>query len=69
MANFALVKDGIVHNVIVADSIEIAGYFTGYDCIPITESLELVDTDGTYDYSTKKFTPPPLPESTETKVV
>ena len=35
MANFAVIKDGIVDNVIVADTVEIAQTVTGLTCIEI----------------------------------
>ena len=37
MANYAVIKDGIVDNVIVADTKEIAEIVTGLTCIEYTE--------------------------------
>jgi hypothetical protein len=34
MLNFAVIKDGKVDNIIVADSAEIAEQVTGYTCVP-----------------------------------
>ena len=55
MADFALVKDGVVTNVIVADSIEIASEFPEYECIESVDGNRAM-TGGTYDYSTSTFT-------------
>ena len=56
MADFALIKDGVVYNVIVADSIEIASEFPEYECIESVDD-NIAMTGGTYNYSTKKFIP------------
>ena len=37
MANYAVIKDGIVNNVIVADTKEIAETVTGLTCIEYTD--------------------------------
>jgi hypothetical protein len=37
MANFAVIKDGVVDNVIVADTKEIAEQVTGLTCVEYTE--------------------------------
>jgi hypothetical protein len=37
MANFAVIKDGVVNNVIVADIKEVAELVTGLTCIEYTE--------------------------------
>ena len=37
MANYAVIKDGIVNNVIVADTKEIAEAVTGLTCIEYTD--------------------------------
>ena len=37
MANYAVIKDGIVNNVIVADTKEIAETVTGLTCIKYTD--------------------------------
>ena len=34
MANFAVIQDGIVENIIVADNLEIAEAATGKTCVP-----------------------------------
>jgi pyridoxal biosynthesis lyase PdxS len=37
MANYALIKDGVVNNVIVADTKEIAEEVTGLTCVEYTD--------------------------------
>lgn len=51
MANFAVIKNGVVINIIVADSNAIAEEVTGETCIEYT--TELVEIGGTYE--NKKF--------------
>lgn len=55
MPKFAVIKDSVVSNKIVADSKEIAEEATGYECIEITEDIE-VKFDWIWDGNT--FTSP-----------
>jgi hypothetical protein len=55
MANFAVIKDGSVTNVIAADTKEIAELVTGLTCVEYTENNPAY-IGGTYDGET--FTPP-----------
>jgi hypothetical protein len=55
MATFAEIQDGVVTNVIVADTKEIAELVTGLTCVEYTDSNP-AGIGWTYDG--KKFTPP-----------
>jgi hypothetical protein len=55
MANFAEIQDGVVTNVIVADTKEIAELVTGLTCVEYTAENPAY-IGGTYDGS--KFIPP-----------
>ena len=60
MANFAVIKDGVVTNVIVADTKEIAELVTGLTCVEYTEEKP-AGIGWTYDGSV--FTPPAVQET------
>ena len=47
MANFAVIENGIVLNLIVADSKEIAEEVTGFECVEYT-SEQAVNINSTY---------------------
>ena len=55
MANFAVIKDGSVTNIIVSDTKEIAELVTGLTCVEYTDSNPAF-IGGTYDGET--FTAP-----------
>ena len=57
MAMYAAIKDGIVTNVILADSQEVAESITGTMCVEST-SENTAYTGGTYDEETGLFTHP-----------
>lgn len=57
MANFAVITDGIVSNVIVADTVEIAELITNYKCVEYTETNP-AGIGWMYDESTGTFTNP-----------
>ena len=61
MANFAEIKDGVVTNVIVADTKEIAELVTGLTCVEYTEENP-AGIGWTYDGSV--FTAPVVEQST-----
>lgn len=64
MANFAVIKNGIIENVIVADSKEIAQEANnGLECIDITENTNCPGIAWSYNGST--FIPPVVEEPTE----
>ena len=60
MAHFAEIKDGLVTNVIVADTKEIAELVTGLTCVEYTDSNP-AGIGWTYDGSV--FTPPAVQET------
>jgi hypothetical protein len=62
MANYAVIKDGIVDNVIVADTKEIAETVTGLTCIEYTDENP-AGIGWSYDGTT--FTAPVVEEPTE----
>jgi hypothetical protein len=49
MANYAVIKDGIVTNVIVAESQEIAESVTGLTCVEIQQEPGAPGIDWAYD--------------------
>ena len=49
MANYAVIKDGIVNNVIVADTKEIAEIVTGLTCIEVSNEPGSPGIGWTYD--------------------
>ena len=51
MTNFAVINDGIVVNLIVADTKEIAEEVTGMTCVEIADGTP-VEIDGTWDGNT-----------------
>ena len=55
MKQFAIIIDGIVENVIVADSLESAISHTGLDCVEITESTGRPNIGCQYSDSLNKF--------------
>jgi hypothetical protein len=55
MANFAVIKDGSVINIIIADTKEIAELVTQLTCIEYTDSKP---AGIGYTYDGEKFTPP-----------
>ena len=61
MANFAVIENGIVTNIIVADSLAVAQEVTGATCVEETESNQAVIG---WTYDGKKFTAP-VEEPTE----
>jgi hypothetical protein len=54
MPNFAVIKDNLVVNVIVADTLEIANEVTGLLCVDITEIRAGIG----YTYTDNNFEPP-----------
>lgn len=61
MAIFAVIKDGVVENTIVADSLEIAELVTQNFCVELEEGNP-AGINWTYNPTTKEFTAPPKPE-------
>jgi hypothetical protein len=61
MANFAVIKDGVVTNVIVADTKEIAELVTGLTCVEYTDENP-AGIGWTYDGSV--FAAPVVEQST-----
>ena len=57
MAKFVALQDGIVVNVLVADTQEIAETVTGLNCIEVTDEVR-VEIGGSYDGTT--FYPAPV---------
>lgn len=49
MANYAVIKNGIVNNVIVADTKEIAETVTGLTCVEISDTPGSPGIGWTYD--------------------
>lgn len=58
MKQFAVIIDGIVDNVIVADSLEFANSHTGSNCVEVTESTGRANTGCQYSVSLNKFAEP-----------
>jgi hypothetical protein len=56
MANYAIIKDGIVNNVIVADTKEIAETVTGLTCVEVSNEPGAPGIGWTYDGA--EFTAP-----------
>jgi hypothetical protein len=56
MANFAVINDGVVVNVIIADSKEVAETVTGLDCVEYETSPSAPGIGWSYDGSV--FTAP-----------
>ena len=54
MTNFAVIKNNVVINTIVADSLSIATELTGETCVPFTEENP-ASIGGEYDSSKDKF--------------
>ena len=63
MANYAVIKDGIVNNVIIADTKEIAETVTGVTCVEIEYIPGAPGIHWTYDGT--NFTAPVVEVSTE----
>lgn len=63
MPNYAVIKNGIVDNVIVADSKEIADQVTGLNCIEITSEPGAPAIGWLYDGTS--FISPVVEEPTE----
>jgi hypothetical protein len=63
MANYAVIKDGTVNNIIVADSKEIAESVTGLTCIEFELELGAPGVGWTYDGT--NFSAPVVEEPTE----
>lgn len=60
MQTFAIIKDNVVINTIVAETVEIAEEVTGLDCSPLAASIGDI-----YDPETETFTTPDAPEWTD----
>lgn len=61
MKNFAIIKDGIVKNIVVSDSKAIAEEISGETCIEYFDS-NVASIGGSYDSKNKKFiAPKPFP--------
>jgi hypothetical protein len=60
MANFAVLKNNIVDNIIVCDSLEIAEEVTGQVCVEYTDENPAA-IGWIYDPNTNTFSPPPEP--------
>ena len=56
MANYAVIKDGVVNNVIVADTQEIAEAVTGLTCVEVSNEPGAPGIGWTYDGA--EFTAP-----------
>ena len=56
MANFAVIKNNILSNLIIADSLEIAESVTGNKCVEYNEENDYVFIGSTYDGTS--FIPP-----------
>jgi hypothetical protein len=63
MANYAVIKDGIVNNVIVADTKEIAETVTGLTCVEVEHVPGSPGIGWSYDGA--EFTAPVVEESNE----
>jgi len=63
MANYAVIKDGIVNNVIVADTKEIAETVTGLTCVEVEHVPGAPGIGWSYDGTT--FTAPVIETPTE----
>ena len=63
MANYAVIKDGIVNNVIVADTQEIAEQVTGLTCVEIEHEPGAPGIGWSYDGA--EFSAPVVEESNE----
>ena len=61
MANYAVIKDGIVSNVIVADTQTIAGEVTGLTCVEIEHEPGSPGIGWSYDGA--EFTAPVVEET------
>ena len=63
MANYAVIKDGIVNNVIVADTKEIAEEVTGLTCVEVEHVPGAPGIGWSYDGT--NFTAPVIEEPAE----
>ena len=63
MANYAVIKDGIINNVIVADTQEIAETVTGLTCVEVSNEPGSPGIGWSYDGA--EFTAPVVEESNE----
>ena len=68
MANFAIIANGIVENIIVADSKELAEIVTGKNCVEYSEE-NLAHIGYGFNSDTNTFETPPVIEQQGEEIV